>query len=185
MSNDMGLTSPLYSAENCTKRQKECLASPKGRDPFDVPMKRLDAVTFYLKNLKIPKIKQDKEYKNGLSIFKQLSCASCHIPTFTLDNGKVIHPFSDLLLHDMGKDLEDRRVEFQATGSEFRTPPLWGISNYKQILKNRVNFLHDGRAKTVEEAILWHSGEAEQSKNNFIKLVPKKQKVLIDFLERL
>ena len=185
MSNDMGLTSPLYSAENCTKRQKECLDSPKGRDSFDAPMKRLDAVTFYLKNLKIPKIKQDKEYKNGLSIFKQIACASCHIPTFRLDNGKTIHPFSDLLLHDMGKDLADGRVEFQASGAEFRTPPLWGISNNKQILKERVNFLHDGRAKTVEEAILWHSGEAQDSKNNFINLAPEKQKVLIDFLESL
>lgn len=185
MSNDMGLTSPLYPVENCTKLQKECLESPKGRDDFDVPMKRLDAVTFYLKNLKVPQTKQDKEYKNGLSIFKQIACASCHIPTFTLNNGKIIHPFSDLLLHDMGKDLADGRVEFQATGSEFRTAPLWGISVYTQILKNRVNFLHDGRAGTIEEAILWHAGEAEQSKNNFINLSPPKQKVLIDFLERL
>ena len=85
----------------------------------------------------------------------------------------------------MGKDLADGRVEFQATGSEFRTPPLWGISIYKQILKNRVNFLHDGRAGTVEEAILWHAGEAEISKNRFINLSPQKQKILIDFLERL
>jgi CxxC motif-containing protein (DUF1111 family) len=102
-----------------------------------------------------------------------------------LDDGKMIHPFSDLLLHDMGKDLADGRVEFQATGTEFRTPPLWGISTYKQILKNRVNFLHDGRAKTVEEAILWHGGEAQQAKNNFINLLPKQQKMLIDFLEEL
>ena len=185
MSNDMGLTSPLFPDETCTKNQKECLDSPKGKDKFDVPMKRLDAVTFYLKNLKVPKTRHDKKYKNGLSIFKQLSCASCHIPTFTLDDGKVIHPFSDLLLHDMGKDLADGRVEFQATGSEFRTAPLWGISVYKKILKNRVNFLHDGRASTIEEAILWHAGEAEQSKNNFINLSSKKQKVLIDFLEKL
>ena len=185
MSNDMGLTSPLYPNENCTKVQKACLESPKGRDPFDVPMKRLDAVSFYLKHLKVPQTKQDQYYKEGLKIFKQIACASCHIPAFTLDNGRIIHPFSDLLLHDMGKDLADGRIEFQAGGSEFRTAPLWGISIYKQILKNRVNFLHDGRAETVEEAILWHAGEAEQSKNNFINLSPKQQKVLIDFLERL
>jgi CxxC motif-containing protein (DUF1111 family) len=185
MSNDMGLTSPLYPAENCTKVQKECLESPKGRDPFDVPMKRLDAVTFYLKHLKVPRPKQDQYYKNGLKIFKQIACASCHIPTFNLENGKTIHPFSDLLLHDMGKDLADGRVEFRAGGSEFRTAPLWGISLYSQILKKRVNFLHDGRAGTVEEAILWHGGEAEQAKNNFINLSSQKQKVLIDFLERL
>jgi len=185
MSNDMGLTSPLFPNENCTSSQKECLASPKGKDPFDVPMKRLNAVTFYLKHLKVPKTKQNEHYKNGLEIFKQISCASCHIPTFTLDNGKIIHPFSDLLLHDMGKDLADGRVEFLATGNEFRTPPLWGISIYTEILKNRVNFLHDGRAATLEEAILWHGGEATQSKNNYIELAPQKQKVLIDFLERL
>jgi CxxC motif-containing protein (DUF1111 family) len=185
MSNDMGLTSPLFPDKTCTKVQKECLNSPKGRDQFDVPMKRLDAVTFYLKNLKIPKTKQNKQHKNGLKIFRQLSCTSCHIPTFALDNKKVIHPFSDLLLHDMGEDLADGRVEFQATEAEFRTPPLWGISIYKKILKNKVNFLHDGRAKTIQEAILWHGGEAELSKNNFINLSPKKQKTLIDFLERL
>ena len=85
----------------------------------------------------------------------------------------------------MGKDLADGRVEFLATGSEFRTPPLWGISIYTQILKNRVNFLHDGRAKTLEEAILWHDGEATQSKHNFVNLSAQKQKILIDFLERL
>jgi CxxC motif-containing protein (DUF1111 family) len=182
MHNDMGLTTPIFPNENCTKVQKECLDSPKGRDEYDIPMKRLDAITFYLKHLKTPKT---KENKSGLKIFKQLSCASCHIPTFKLDDGKIIHPFSDLLLHDMGKDLADGRVEFQATGSEFKTPPLWGISIYKNILKDRVNFLHDGRAKTLQEAILWHSGEAENSKNNFIKLAPNKRKILIDFLERL
>jgi len=185
MSNDMGLTSPLYPIENCTKVQNECLNSPKGRDTFDVPMKRLDAVTFYLKHLKVLQAKQDKHYKEGLKIFKQISCSSCHIPTFTLSDGKSIHPFSDLLLHDMGKGLADGRVEFQATGSEFRTSPLWGISVCKQILKKRINFLHDGRAGTIEEAILWHGGEAEQAKNNFINLAPWKQKVLIHFLERL
>ena len=185
MYNDMGLTSPLFPHENCTKVQKECLESPKGRGALDVPMKRLDAVTFYLKHLKPPPHRENNTYKEGLKIFKQIACAACHIPTFTLNNGKVIHPFSDLLLHDMGKGLADGRVEFQATGSEFRTAPLWGISAYTEILKNRVNFLHDGRAGTVEEAILWHGGEAEISKNRFINLSPQKQKILIDFLERL
>jgi len=185
MSQDMGLTSPLFPEERCSKSQKVCLDSPKGKDMFDVPMKRLDAVSFYLKRLKLPQTKQNTVYKNGLKIFKQLSCASCHIPTFTLTDGKNIHPFSDLLLHDMGKDLADGRVEFQATGSEFRTPPLWGISTYKKILKGRVNFLHDGRARTLEEAILWHGGEAQMAKNNFMLLAPQQQKMLIDFLEKL
>lgn len=185
MSNDMGLTSPLYPDESCTDAQKKCKDSPKGRDSFDVPMKRLDAVTFYLKNLKLSKNKKDKEYKNGLMIFKHLGCASCHIPTFTLDSGEKIYPFSDLLLHDMGEGLADGRVEFRATGSEFKTPPLWGISAYKKILKNRVNFLHDGRAGTIEEAILWHDGEAKHSKSNFIRLRDEKRKMLIDFLEKL
>ena len=185
MSNDMGLTSPLFPEESCTTAQKECLAAPKGKDKFDVPMKRLDAVTFYLKNLQVPQREEDEVYKKGLKLFKQLSCASCHIPRFSLDNGRDIHPFSDLLLHDMGKGLADGRVEFKATGSEFRTAPLWGIATYKKILKKRVNFLHDGRAKTLKEAILWHGGEAEVSKNSFINLAPQKRKILIDFLESL
>ncbi len=182
MHNDMGLTTPLFPNENCTKMQKECLDSPKGRDKFDVPMKRLDAITFYIKHLKTPKTKEDK---SGLEIFTQLSCASCHIPTFRLHDEKEIHPYSDLLLHDMGKGLADTRVEFLACGSEFRTAPLWGISINKKILKDRVNFLHDGRAKTVQEAILWHGGEAQISKEGFTNLAPNKRKILIDFLERL
>lgn len=185
MSNDMGLTSPLYPNENCTHSQKECLSSPKGRDRYDVPMRRLDAVSFYLKHLKVPKTDQDQDYRDGLSLFKQIECVSCHISTFKLESGETIHPFSDLLLHDMGDGLADGRVEFQATGSEFRTPPLWGISIYSDILGGSVNFLHDGRARGVEEAILWHSGEAERSKVNYRELSSDKQKILIDFLERL
>jgi len=185
MSNDMGLTSPLYPTENCTHSQKECLSSPRGRDIFDVPMRRLDAVSFYLKHLKVPEMKQDQNYTDGLRIFRQIGCASCHIPTFRLEDGRVIHPFSDLLLHDMGRGLADGRVEFDANGSEFRTAPLWEISLSSKILKERANFLHDGRARSIEEALLWHDGEAKIAKENFVNLPRHDQKKLIDFLERL
>ena len=185
MHDDMGLTSPLYPNENCTPSQTACLQSPKGKDTFDLPMKRLDAVTFYLTHLKVPQHTIDKEYSEGLQLFKRISCDACHIPGFTLQNKEVITPFSDLLLHDMGEGLADGRVEFDATGSEFRTAPLWGISAYKKILKEEVNYLHDGRAKTIEEAILWHGGEAQRAKENFKKLTPKERQRLIHFLEAL
>ena len=183
--NDMGLTSPLYPNDNCTKSQKKCLTSPKGINNYDVPMKRLNAVSFYIQNLQAPKTKKSQLYKDGLKIFKQISCSACHITSFTLKSAKIIHPFSDLLLHDMGEGLADGRVEFKANGNEFRSTPLWGISIYKSILKDRMNYLHDGRAKTIQEAILWHSGEAQKAKDNFKKLQPKQQKLLIDFLEIL
>ena len=185
MSNDMGLTSPLFPHENCTTAQKKCLKSPKGKDEFDVPMQRLDAVTFYLKNLKLPQTKKSKAYKNGLKILKQIGCLSCHRDSFTLENGQKIHPFSDLLLHDMGEGLADGREEFDASGSEFRTTPLWGISVSQRVLQKRMTFLHDGRATTLQEAILWHGGEAERAKKHFEALSPAKQRVLIEFLESL
>ena len=185
MSNDMGLTSPLFPAESCTTSQKECLESPKGKDAFDVPMQRLDAVTFYLKNLKLPQTKKSKAYRSGLEIFKQIGCVSCHRESFTLESGKKIHPFSDLLLHDMGEGLADGREEFDASGSEFRTTPLWGISVSQRVLKKRMTYLHDGRATTLQEAILWHGGEAKRARKSFDALSPEKQRLLTEFLESL
>ena len=185
MSNDMGLTSPLFPSESCTTSQKECLESPKGKDAFDVPMQRLDAVTFYLKNLKLPQTKKSYAYRSGLEIFKQIGCVSCHRESFTLESGKKIHPFSDLLLHDMGEGLADGREEFDASGSEFRTTPLWGISVSQRVLKKRMTYLHDGRATTLQEAILWHGGEAERARESFEALSPEKKRVLTEFLESL
>ncbi len=186
--NDMSLTTSLFPDENCTAAQKECNNAPKGDplrggSPFDLPDQRLDAVAFYLKNLKAPKsvIRE----KKGEELFAAIGCASCHIPTFTLSNGYKIRPFSDLLLHDMGEELSDGRREFLAEASEWRTAPLWGIGKREKALGQKPDLLHDGRAGTIEEAILWHAGEALRAKENFMNLSESQRESIIKYIKEL
>ena len=183
--NDMGLTTTIFQNDNCTKSQKECNDAPKPRDEMDLPDDRLDAITFYLKNIKTYVPKETKEYKEGLILFESISCAKCHISSFETKEGFKIAPFSDFLLHDMGEDLADGRVEFMANKNEWRTAPLWGLALHEKINKEKPRLLHDGRARSFQEAILWHGGEAQQSKENFMNLPKEKREQLIRFLEEL
>ncbi len=180
---DMGISNPLYPSLPCTKYQKECLNAPKPRDDIDLPYLRLDAVSFFVSNLKLPK--QNITQKEGEKLFEKVGCTSCHRPSYVLKNGKVISPYSDFLLHDMGKNLSDGVGNFKAKGSEWRTQPLWGLSLAKTILKKKPGYLHDGRAKTLEEAILWHGGEALRVKLNFMNLHAEQREELIKFLKEL
>ena len=186
--NDMGLTNPLFTNENCTSKQIECLNAPKGDNrrgmsEFDLTQERLDAITFYVSNLKIPK--STITQKDGEKIFKQIGCADCHKAEFTLKNGYKIKPFTDMLLHDMGEELSDGRAEFLATPTDWRTAPLWSIGKYHLALGEKPALLHDGRAKSVEEAILWHGGEALASKKSFMKLDKKQRKSLLSYIDEI
>ena len=183
--NDMGITTSIFQNENCTKFQKECNDAPKAKDKIDLPDNRLDAIKYYIENLKVNSTKKDEKYISGLAIFESLSCAKCHITTFKTKQNEVINPFSDFLLHDMGDDLADGRVEFKASKNEWRTTPLWGISLYEKMNKQKQRFLHDGRARDIQEAILWHGGEANNSKEGFMKLPKDKREELIKFIEEL
>lgn len=185
MLNDMGLTNPIFQNENCTDAQDACKKAPQGRDTFDVPMMRLDAVTFYVTHLKTPRAVQDERHMEGQKVFNTIGCSSCHTPSYELGNGYTITPYSDLLLHDMGAGLADGRREFDATGREWRTPPLWGIGHRELALGQKPEYLHDGRAKSLEEAIVWHGGEAEAAKNAFMKLSKRDREKIIRFLEGL
>ena len=187
-SNDMSLTNQLFPKENCTSSQEDCLKAPKGDDiggkkTFDLPMNRLEAISFYLTNLKIPKSKILEE--KGEELFSAIGCVKCHSPSFTLESGYKIKPFSDLLLHDMGAGLSDGRSEFKATPNEWKTAPLWGLGKYKLASGKNPELLHDGRAKTIEEAILWHGGEANEIKNNFMRLSKKQRKSVIIYIKEL
>ncbi|RXJ87243.1 di-heme oxidoredictase family protein [Arcobacter sp. CECT 8985] len=185
MHNDMGLTTPFHKVENCTKFQKACNEAPKDlKYEFDVPKFRLDSIEFYLANSKVYRPKENSEFKKGLELFKQVGCASCHTTSFDTKIGKV-RPYSDFLLHDMGKDLADGRVEFKASGSEFRTAPLWGLALHKKINKKEPRLLHDGRARNFQEAILWHGGEAKNVKDTYMSLPKEKREQLIKFLGKL
>lgn len=184
-SNDMGLTTSIFPNENCTSFQKECNEAPKAKDAIDLPDERLDAVAYYLKNIKAYTPKITKEYKEGLEIFEQISCSKCHISSFDTKKGFKVFPYSDFLLHDMGEDLSDGRVEFKASQNEWRTSPLWGLALHEKINNEKPRLLHDGRARSFQEAILWHGGEALKSKENYMNLQKEQREKLLKFLEEL
>ncbi len=134
----------------------------------------------------------DPNVIRGKDLFSTIGCDSCH--KFNIEtsgheyealNGQTIHPFTDLLLHDLGPGLADLRSEFDASGAEWRTTPLWGLGFSKNLSKVKARFLHDGRARTVEEAILWHGGEGEASKSNFANLSLDDRQALLAFLDSL
>ncbi len=180
--NDMGLTNPIYPLENCTQRQDNCLNAPKGKGDFDLTPERLDAMSFYLTHLKIPSSVSADKF--GAKLFDSIGCSGCHKASYEI-NEQRIYPYSDFLLHDMGSDLSDKREEFSAKGSEWRTAPLWFTLNTSVILGEDKNFLHDGRARTIEEAILWHGGEAKKSKELFINLSHDNRLKIINFVNQI
>lgn len=183
--NDMGLTTVYYPFDTCTSKQIECKKAPKARDPFDITQERLNAITYYVEKRKTYTAEKTKEYKEGLKIFKQIGCNKCHISSFTTKRGIQISPFTDLLLHDMGEGLADKRSEFKATGTEWRTAPLWGLALHEKINGKKPRLLHDGRARTFQEAILWHQGEAQKIKESYMNLEKSKREKLLKFLEEV
>jgi CxxC motif-containing protein (DUF1111 family) len=197
---NMGLSSDktLSSSGECTRLQKDCLKAPSGKisksKPYEVSKSKFEKVLTFLENLAPIKDtqKNSPSIKLGKEFFNQIECSSCHTPSYKtpksfvkrLNGQKNIYPYTDLLLHDMGEGLEDGRDLKSAESREWKTPPLWGISKAKKANPN-AGFLHDGRAKTIEEAILWHGGEAENSKNNFMNLPKSKRQNLLDFLNSI
>ena len=184
---DLGLTNPFFPEELCQPAQTDCLAAPKGEDTrlghLDLPMLRLQAIASFIRDNKAPRTtKLDAQARQGQQLFTTTGCAACHRQTLSTAKGVEFHPYSDLLLHDMGEALQDGRPEFLASEREFRTAPLWGLGVR---VRNGHRFLHDARAKTPEEAILWHGGEAEKAKSTFITLSQTERLALLHFLEQL
>nr|WP_237363579.1 di-heme oxidoredictase family protein [Vibrio marisflavi] len=190
---DIGLTSHLFIEENCSDSQSICKDLPNGGKP-EVSDKILKFVEFYSQHLAVPVRRnvKDSQVVKGQEIFSEIGCESCHkssvetgyregLPALT---NQTIHPYTDLLLHDMGEGLADNRPEFLANGQEWRTPPLWGIG-YTQEVNGHTYFLHDGRARNLMEAILWHGGEAETAKQNVLQLDRQQRDALIAFLNSL
>ena len=154
----------------------------------------LDLVTFYSRNLAVPARRDldDPEVLEGKRVFYEAGCAGCHRPKFVTDrladqpeqSFQLIWPYTDLLLHDMGAGLADDRPEVRASGSEWRTAPLWGIG-LTETVTGQASFLHDGRARTLMEAVLWHGGEAEAARDRVAQLPKAERDALIRFLESL
>ncbi|EIJ43606.1 putative thiol oxidoreductase [Beggiatoa alba B18LD] len=190
---DIGITSVLFPANNCTEKQTACQNAANGGEP-EITAELLDFVTFYARTLAVPARRNvdDPTVLKGKSIFYGLNCIACHTPQFQTGeltnlpevSNQTIRPYSDFLLHDMGDGLADGRPDFDATGNEWRTQPLWGIG-LTETVNGHTQFLHDGRARNLMEAILWHGGEAETIKQNVLKLAKPDREALIKFLESL
>lgn len=195
--NDIGITSALYPAESCTSAQAACLVARNGRGPgtpHEISSATLASTTHFLRFLPVPRRRNadDPDVLHGRRLFRQIGCAACHVPRYVTGvvpgmpelSEQVIWPYSDLLLHDMGDGLADGRRDFEATGREWRTPPLWGLGWNKRV-SGHETYLHDGRARSLSEAILWHGGEAEAARQGFVNLERSKRQALTAFLESL
>ncbi|MGK7877555.1 MAG: di-heme oxidoredictase family protein [Xenococcaceae cyanobacterium] len=176
--NDMGVTNSLFPAVDGST---------------DIDRETLENAAFYVQTLAVPArtLLDDPQVQRGEKLFAETNCGACHVSELGTGKYEVkelahqkIHPYTDMLLHDMGAGLADNRPDFQASGSEWRTPPLWGIGLTQTVLPYS-SYLHDGRARTLEEAILWHGGEAEASKEAFRNMPESDRSALVRFLHSL
>lgn len=198
--NDIGLSVPFHPNGwgDCSVKQRVCRDTPDGGSPqydnLEAPKKVTDTLEFYARNLAVPMRRKvnNTDVLSGKKLFYESGCIACHHPKYKTANlpdqpeqsEQLIWPYTDLLLHDMGEGLADNRPEGDATGTEWRTAPLWGLGLAKTVSK-RTMYLHDGRARTIEEAILWHGGEAQMAKAKFVALKKNQRQQLIQFLESL
>lgn len=197
---DLGISTPdrPFHAGDCTQTQVRCLARPNGVQTrlgeTEAPDPVLELVTFYAENLAVPARRDvgDRDVLKGKAAFYRSGCSDCHVPKFVTRRDaanpahafQLIWPYSDFLLHDMGDGLADGQVVGLADGREWRTPPLWGIGLTKTV-SGHTFFLHDGRARNLTEAILWHGGEAARSRDAFAAMEQPDRQALITFLESL
>lgn len=188
---DMGLTNPFFPDENCSPVEITCQHARRGRkspdgETLDLPHHRLHAIADYLKMTQLPSKPLSAVARQGQLYFRKIGCASCHRETMQTVDGTLFAPYSDFLLHDMGDALADGFSAGQADGNAFRTAPLWGISAQRDSLRSKTPyFLHDGRADSIESAILWHGGEAQKSQQQFIHLPADKRAAILEFLNHL
>ncbi|WP_430460125.1 di-heme oxidoredictase family protein [Thalassolituus sp. LLYu03] len=194
--NDVGISNELFPAGPCAPAQSRCLSQANGNDDegVELPAHLLALVTEFSRNLGVPERRQAAapEVQAGRTLFYQTGCQACHHPDYiTADDpqrphlsGQHIWPYTDLLLHDMGDDLADGRPDFAASGREWRTPPLWGVGLLGQVNGSN-SLLHDGRARSVEEAVLWHGGEAAAARQRFMQLEQSQRSALLRFVESL
>jgi CxxC motif-containing protein (DUF1111 family) len=187
---DMGITNYLYPLEN-THGQ---IQVDNLNDDVEITDSIIHAVALYVQTLSVPARRNvnEKTVQQGKLLFNKANCIGCHkTDIYTSTNvampalsNQRIHPFTDLLLHDMGDGLADGRPDYVANGKEWRTAPLWGIGLTKRV-NGHTNFLHDGRARNLMEAVLWHGGEAEHSKQMVLQMSKEERNALLKYLESL
>jgi CxxC motif-containing protein (DUF1111 family) len=182
---DMGVTSRLFPAEPCEGRDPAC-----ARHAAEVSDEVVGNTAFYTQTLGVPARRNldDPKAREGEQLFYVARCNTCHAPTLITGrsavrevSNQVIHPYTDLLLHDMGAGLADNRPDFQAGPREWRTPPLWGVG-LLQTVNAHTNLLHDGRARNVLEAVLWHDGEGRNARDRVKQFTASQREALVAFL---
>jgi len=194
--NDLGISNPLVSSQPCTALQVRCQQAINGNDEngFELTQAQLNSVIYFNQHLApvIARNLDNKQVLKGRELFYETGCQGCHNPSFKTGSddelpqlsNQLIWPYSDFLLHDMGEALSDNRPDFEASGQEWRTPPLWGIGLRKDV-NGSTALMHDGRADTIEEAILWHGGEAKTAKHIFMNHAQADRESLIKFVESI
>jgi CxxC motif-containing protein (DUF1111 family) len=190
---EIGVTSELFPQDQCWPLQAECKRLER-LSVVELQAGQLDAVTHYLRMLAPPprRNRDDAQVLRGELLFEQARCAVCHLPELpshygsgdAAHNATTIQPYTDLLLHDMGDGLRDGRREFVAGPRDWRTAPLWGLGLRRQVNGNDA-LLHDGRARSVAEAIMWHGGDAEVSRRAFSNMSQNERQALVRFVESL
>jgi CxxC motif-containing protein (DUF1111 family) len=200
LAGDIGISSPEAPRHwgDCTEKEPDCLKMTTGVQKrlgdTEAPSPVMDLITFYAQNLAVPARRDigDSQVLAGKQAFYRMGCISCHTPKFVTrrdapnkaQSFQLIWPYSDFLLHDMGSGLADGQQVGDATGMEWRTPPLWGIGLTKTV-NGHAFFLHDGRARSLTEAILWHGGEAQKARDRFAAADKAERDALVKFLESL
>ncbi len=184
---EMGLTSQILPSDDCTQAQADCLAAPQAGKP-ELPEESFHALNTFQFLLAAPargRIDPAADVA-GAALFERAGCAACHVPQLPVprDDGDIrIDPYTDLLLHDLGEGLADRTVAGTPVPSRWRTAPLWGLAHALQA--GSVGLMHDGRARSVEEAILWHEGQGAEARRNFLAMDAASRRQLLDWVESL
>ncbi|MEL7374725.1 MAG: di-heme oxidoredictase family protein, partial [Pseudomonadota bacterium] len=186
--NDIGITSVYNPVETCAPKQRECHEQRNGNGPqgdHEINGILFETAVEFTASLAVPEARRaTAEVRRGQAVFDDLSCAACHTPSHDIvvsGEQTTIWPYTDLLLHDMGPLLADGIPQGDATGGEWRTPPLWSLGLQQQ-LNPETGFLHDGRAATIQEAVLWHGGEAATAAARFKALSKAEQDALTAFV---
>ncbi len=187
---DMGITSPDHPFEPLSLVERAAIAAPSGGAP-EIDAHKLARVVFYARTIAVPAARDEASpaVVAGRAHFAAFGCAACHVPTWTTGavgfhpafGGRTIHPYTDLLLHDLGPGLADGKRDGDARPAEWRTAPLWGIG-LVPVVNGHERYLHDGRARGLAEAILWHGGEAEAARERFRLATAKQRNELLEFV---
>jgi len=190
---DIGITSDAHPEETLTAAQRAVVQAPSGGSP-EIDARKAQRLAHYCRTLAVPAQRDagTPEVERGRLLFAQAGCVACHLPTLVTGGsspvpqlrGVTIHPYTDLLLHDMGDGLADDRRDGDATGREWRTPPLWGLGLVRTV-NGHTRLLHDGRARDSVEAVLWHGGEAQRAREAFVSMRAEDRAALCAFLDSL